>query len=54
MHIVEIHLVPFDFRETPESLDWQPNSLDLTLTLREGRIWAGLIPLGPAPVLHLR
>ena len=26
----------------------------LTLTLREGRIWAGLIPLGPAPVLHLR
>ncbi|MCA1336521.1 DUF2125 domain-containing protein [Pseudooceanicola marinus] len=31
-----------------------PNSLDLTLTLREGRIWAGLIPLGPAPVLRLR
>ncbi|MGI3165218.1 DUF2125 domain-containing protein [Pseudooceanicola sp. 200-1SW] len=31
-----------------------PNSLDLGLTLHDGTIWAGLIPLGPAPVLHLR
>ncbi|WP_010138597.1 DUF2125 domain-containing protein [Oceanicola sp. S124] len=31
-----------------------PNSLDLSLTLEDGRIWLGFIPLGPAPRIELR
>lgn len=36
------------------SLSGPGDDIDLTLTFKNGRIWAGLFPLGPAPVLVLR
>lgn len=31
-----------------------PRAIDVTLTLRDGRVWLGFVPLGPAPRLILR
>lgn len=31
-----------------------PEALDLKLTLKGGMVWAGLVPLGPAPAIRLR
>ena len=36
------------------SLSGPGDDIDLTLTFRNGRTYAGLLPLGPAPVIFLR
>ncbi len=35
-------------------LSGNPKTLDVPLDLRDGRIWLGPVPVGQAPVLHLR
>ncbi|WP_297774461.1 DUF2125 domain-containing protein [uncultured Roseovarius sp.] len=58
---VQTGAVPDGMRKTLESglslmaqMSGNPNTLDVPLTFRRGRILLGPIPVGPAPVLRLR